>query len=556
MERYGLDPTLHPEQEFKAELDEIISTPLTPENINTYATGALDQLINLAENVTNSYGHLPTISFETDKQTETAAFGFFKIGDVEAVLDHISEKAVEIDGLDDIIAQASTTDRVIIPTDPSGAIMPGEGSAPEKQTVPRLKTLLFILSNEFNIDLKDKSQVELLVGKVEAGMVRDESYTAVEAKAIDRTVLVCDERGNATYVFDAKKLIALGLAGDSITQLRKSGLNALLEQHPEVGRRIIYSTNFVPHVVKALYEPHNKSISPGDDKTGQYLHPRATPETLSFNGISQAFTVSRHTLEKVVAELIEAGSLAPPSTYRFRTNYATGFTSEDQQIIYTALEQRGLLLRPAPEGVLSINGLAKVFGTDRETVMRAVQQLEDEQLLGDTQDYKFGPTPGRGLTPQQQEMVRKALEEKGQFNFPPDGFISLNGLAKKLDVDYQTIVATAESLVEAKVLDSLKKYRFNHRKAALGLDSDQQSLVEEELKRRGVFLSAAPEGILSATGLAKILGADPETIIVAANKLADEQTLGETQTYRFGPKATRGFTPEQQQLITEFLAKN
>lgn len=86
---------------FKDELAGIVSTPLSAESIDTYADDALKELVTLVEETTYTYEVRPTIMFTTQREQEEAAFGYFGLQNVEAILDHIAEKSDEIHQLDD-----------------------------------------------------------------------------------------------------------------------------------------------------------------------------------------------------------------------------------------------------------------------------------------------------------------------------------------------------------------------------------------------------------------------------------------------------------------------
>ncbi len=106
------------ENVYRDRLTAILYRSLTPENIDSYADKALDELIELIEEVVQTVGHEPENGFASKKDQETAAFRQFGLGDVESVLDHIADLANEIHALDDAIGRATTNNRVITPPDP------------------------------------------------------------------------------------------------------------------------------------------------------------------------------------------------------------------------------------------------------------------------------------------------------------------------------------------------------------------------------------------------------------------------------------------------------
>ena len=109
--------------------------------------------------------------------------------------------------------------------------------------------------------------------------------------------------------------------------------------------------------------------------------------------------------------------------------------TEQQEIIRQRLETKGYLLDPAPEGVLSILGLAEKFDVSYPVIVRAIKDLLGQ--LGKTIRYRFGTsTVTAGFTTEQQEMIRQRLEESGFFSRPPEGVITMGELARKLGFTY------------------------------------------------------------------------------------------------------------------------
>src|ERR1044071_2933951 len=111
--------------DFQARLNSALNTALTPENINNYAENALNEIIALVGAATDWYGYLPTPRYTDKSEEEAAAFRYFGLQDVEAILDHVSEKDAEIKALDEVIANALPPIRkVIVPTDTGIGLQP------------------------------------------------------------------------------------------------------------------------------------------------------------------------------------------------------------------------------------------------------------------------------------------------------------------------------------------------------------------------------------------------------------------------------------------------
>lgn len=177
--------------DFQSELDSILNNPLTPENIDHYADGALDKIINLTDRVLYGY-KLQTGVITNNAEIEDAAYEHYQLGDINSLLEYISEKDKEIKNLNNIIANAKIVDDVITPPEVVAAmnILGGVGTSEKTTTIPRLKTLIFILENEFNVDPKNEEQFRIMKGILRDNMMRRESYYCVETPTLNRTTLI------------------------------------------------------------------------------------------------------------------------------------------------------------------------------------------------------------------------------------------------------------------------------------------------------------------------------------------------------------------------------
>ena len=215
-----VEPIAQKEQ-LQRELNSILDRGLTVENINTYADEALNSLIELTGKKVGEYKKNNLTTGLSDKEIEDRAFQFYGLREVNSVLDHISQKAEEIKGLDLVIASTNKINSVIIKPDPSeSVIINGDGEFKEKRIFDRLKTVLFVLKEDFDVDVADRQQLMIQRGIVSDNMMRKTSYFLLNAYGINRTILVCDEEGNVSYVFNTK---ALNNKGIFLSYLERGG---------------------------------------------------------------------------------------------------------------------------------------------------------------------------------------------------------------------------------------------------------------------------------------------------------------------------------------------
>jgi hypothetical protein len=467
--------------DIKNELDDILSATLTVDSIDTYADDALNDLIDLVGRTTEVYSHQPTVNLDTKTATETAAFAYYGLGDVETMLDHIADKANELRDIDGLISRVETVDTIITPTDLMNAVNPSGmgGEFQKKMTIPRLKTLLFILSNEFAIDLHDDEQLGIQKGLLGSDMMRKESYYLVTAPTIERTVLVCDEEGNATFVFDNAVLKESDVSSADLQKLTKTDLNDLIAYDPRIGKRIIFTDDFVRDMISVLGDKMMNTQDPASsqESVGKYLYPTPPEGYLAIAGIFARLGVGHRAVSKVVGEL--GATLGEARFYRFGTKSAIGYSPEQQDMIRQRLEEKGSLAPKAPEGYLSERGVTQLLGVGGwNTIKRAVGELGP--TLGETRVYKFGPKSVAGYSPEQQETIRQHLEEKRLFApEAPEGYLSGRGVAQLLGVGKSTVNSIIEELGLA--LGETRLYKIGS-KSVTGYSPEQQRLIRMRLK--------------------------------------------------------------------------
>ena len=245
-------------ENFQAAIDGILNRRLTPETIDSYATTALDDLILTTSRMVDSYDKQPTIANgESIKDAEDSAYAYFSLDDLESSLDHVATLAGSIQKLDTIIEASTIVDQVIVPPDAlhAGPQFGGNGEFIDKMIINRLKTTLFILEQDYEIDIHDPARLQLTTGVLGAGMFRRNSYYMLDIPELARTMLICDEEGNATYVFDSDVYKGEGADSGILMGATKQDLDDLLVGYPGIGHRIIYSKQFIAQVKMALSEP-------------------------------------------------------------------------------------------------------------------------------------------------------------------------------------------------------------------------------------------------------------------------------------------------------------
>jgi len=256
-------------QVFKSEWDSIISKSVTVDNINTYSEDVLGGLVSLTGGIVEDYKKTKdgkslgaTLEDEAYK-----AYGLPPLGDTLLMA---QEKADSISSIDALIHEKiQLASYVITPTDTGTTINTtgsGEGLQ-RKDVLPRLKTLLYILTNDFNLSLDD---ILLFEGRTNENMVRKEPYIRVQVKSINRLVYICDEAENISYIFDLEKVRENNVSIEDIDVMTKGQRNSLIDNIPNIGKRIVQSVYWREYIVDTLSNPIISENSKSDIITENY----------------------------------------------------------------------------------------------------------------------------------------------------------------------------------------------------------------------------------------------------------------------------------------------
>lgn len=531
---------------FQANIDAITSRRLTPENLNQYADEALEDLVRVVDETVRAYKSQPTIESITPKGEERAAFAYYGLeaNSIESTLDHIADIAGQIHSLDSLIAEPIVRTRnVIIPPDSQRVeITPGDGSFQEKQTIPRTKTLAFILENQFSIDLRDPEQFRLTTGVLGDNMMREQSYHMMEVPGLNRTVFVCDEEGNATFVFDTTRFQEIGIESQTLACMTKDELNNFLDGHDGIGRRVVYSPQFVERMIGLLDEiPQDDNAEIIDASASEFLKPsESIPEdALSSRKIAGSLGLASRTVNLAIKELQD--QLTP--IVRGRVKF---YPLDDQQKIHDYLDVKGTLVPRATEEQRSVVGIAEELDVGRSAVLRALRELGDE--LGPVTKAKFG---GSKISPayslEQQELVKQWLEDNEK------GGLSELQLAEKFNTSRFIINKIRKELSDENAAAPLVG---SGRRVLIPASQHELigQMVEKYHGETARELSSAPEGYESKMDIVRRLGVHPKTVTRAIE--ATQQELGEVEVALFSNNLSPAYSPEQQKIIERWLSEN
>lgn len=303
------------------------------------------------------------------KECEDAALKHFGLEDVEAILRHLEDKASQFAVIDRVIAQTNESSDVFVPPDSTPVPQAtGSGTGMEKKgKQPKLENLLFVLMNDFGIDPDDPEAVSIVRGSVNTNMMREEPYYQVTVLGIDKVILVCQEYGNATFVFNGewvREQVSANRPSENepkrpLTDYTKEELSKLIKDNPEQGARILTKKNFTANLVNALKGgfSQQKLDKPVDTR---YLRsskdlPQVPDGYATISEIGEELGIQEEKdkvmIRNVVIALEKQGKITR-GTYRSRNGRPIlAFTEKDARLIVEETKRR---TAPIPEGYVSV----------------------------------------------------------------------------------------------------------------------------------------------------------------------------------------------------------
>ena len=239
------------EREFQDTFATILGHGLPVDNPRSFFEQAIKDLVSLSAHVQRVYMETHGDTTLSGKELEDTAFAYFHLPAVEPYLEEAGKKLDVFNQLQAFIKnKLSTISEVITPSGHFRIQKDRGGSVFEtKLIVNRLQVLLYILRNNA-IDL---DHVTMEKGILTPGMMRQESYISVDIPVIHRLVHVCDEVGNATYVFDSQVLLQLNISNETLNELNKEEKNELISANPGVGVRFMQTPKWTSEMEELLF---------------------------------------------------------------------------------------------------------------------------------------------------------------------------------------------------------------------------------------------------------------------------------------------------------------
>ncbi|MDD3965371.1 MAG: hypothetical protein PHD99_04985 [Candidatus Moranbacteria bacterium] len=261
-----------PKEQLKVELQKIyqkiLSTSVSPENVQTFFDTTLNELVVLIEKAVTEYKKTQSVIPLVDAEVENRALQAMNIPDVTETLQAVSEREQTMTQLRNlIVSQTEMRDTVILPPqEGKGGIISGSGAGVErKKLIPRLLTLLYILENDLGYTLSqegEETSIRITEGTTTDEMMRQHPYYRVLIESLNRVVYLCEEEGNASYILDTE---VLAVPIEQLDVRNKNAFNDLIKETPEAGRRLIQSPLWRKKMVAYLTEEFFAEVNSKDE---------------------------------------------------------------------------------------------------------------------------------------------------------------------------------------------------------------------------------------------------------------------------------------------------
>ena len=432
-------------EDYKRQLDDILSTSLTAENINTYSDDALDGLTDLIDKIKNDPAYRWSFSLTISaKEQEDEMFQQILGVNVDDVLEKIGEIGDNIQYLDKVIEshRRNKEQKTYIPTDKLGftAIVGNGGSFSRSPIVPKTKVALFLLENDFDIDLNNPKEFQMSTGINPKGMMRQISYDIIHLPTLNRVIASCDETGNITFIFDTSRFEEKGVNIDIIKDMTKQDIQNLLENDPTLGVSLRYSKNYPTNLTKLIEQPQKllavqiENNPDQFDPGGQYLKEIETiteaPEGwITINSFAREF--KNITSPSTIYGYIRKNSL---ESKRYRTKRGAicqFYRIEDLKTLIDPL----IDAEKAPKGWVTVNSFAEkymgIIGASKIYELIKQNNLEPKKFKAKNgvirQFYKI-------------EDLKTLIKPLVNLERAPEGWVTINSFAVNRGINLMTLI--------------------------------------------------------------------------------------------------------------------
>ena len=160
------------------------------------------------------------------------------------------------------------------------------------------------------------------------------------------------------------------------------------------------------------------------------------------------------------------------------------YSIQQQNVVRDYFEEKGMLAPPVPDGYKSIKQIADSLGVSWKPIMAAISAIGED--LGKPIRAKFTAIVSDAYSPEQQEIIKSYLEEKGTLVLPPpDGYLSAKAIETATGLNRDAIERAVEKLNEE--LGPILLARVGVNRTSTYSPSQQRIIVEwleKNMRRR------------------------------------------------------------------------
>lgn len=250
---------------FQNRFESITSSTINPSTISTFYEDALRKLISLTDDVIRTYT-ASTDSTLQGKELEDEAMEYYGLASIHETLTIIGERITYLLELQDNLAKATNlSSEVFVPPNPEEKyLVTGSGNGFEiKELIPRLLTLGYILENDLGLSVSDSEQITFVQGEVTDNMMRKHPYIRVSINPLNRIVYLCDEEGNASFVFDKEKILEKVGKVELLDVMEKFRYKEMIAYDPTCGDVLRYGTQWRNNMNSLLTKPFEMNTAEG-----------------------------------------------------------------------------------------------------------------------------------------------------------------------------------------------------------------------------------------------------------------------------------------------------
>jgi|GEM_PF-4561191 len=427
------------ESSYKKKLDEVLTSSINPSTLYTFYDDALESLITTLSSVTTSYKEIHPDTPLVGRELEDTATQFFHLPSIPTLLDAISERQEDLKHLQTrIIDHTGMSPEVFVPPSDSEkyGIVQGSGRGlEEKKLIPRLETLIYILEHDLGVTLED--DVKIVSGVTTNAMMREEPYIRVDIKSHDRLVYLCNEEGNATFVFDAEVIKKYVPDIEMLDKMDKTEYKSIIASDQSVGVVLRYHADtWRDEVLQALSEPFSlvskreRSIISVKKQSDFDLMPKRREGWESASSLQRNLSVDKKTIEKFVEQF------KPNHPEWFEIQKTSGSPAERYhpelvaKIIeyFTSIPQK-------KEGWNSLRGLRETRSINEEKAKHFIKPFR----VTNPEWFEIQKTFGKPAERYHPELVAKIIEHFTTIPQKKEGWEGASSLKVVVSVDRKSI---------------------------------------------------------------------------------------------------------------------